>query len=55
MFPGKTESSPVHRSDKRATLLAAIAANKKNLKSLVIIPRVTVEMEVMHLGYGKER
>jgi hypothetical protein len=53
-FPGKTGSIPVDRSENRATILAAIAANGKKLKSLVIIPGTTVEMELMHLGYGEE-
>jgi hypothetical protein len=50
-FPGKTVSIPVDRGEKKAPLLAAIG---QKLKSLVIIPRVTVEMELMHLGYGEE-
>jgi hypothetical protein len=54
MFPGKTVSIPVERSEKRAALLVAIAANGKNLRSLIIIPRVTVEMDLMHMGYGEE-
>jgi hypothetical protein len=53
-FLGTTVSIPVDRSEKMAMLLAAIAANGKKLESLVIISRVTVEKERMHLGYGEE-
>ena len=48
---------PVHgiaRDEKRATFLAAIATNDKYLKPLMVLPRVTVEEELLSAGYDED-
>ena len=42
---------PVSRQEKRATLLAAVCADGYCLRPMVVLQRVTVERELLDLGY----
>lgn len=46
---------PVTRREKRATLLAGIVADGTALKPMVVLPRVTLDEELLLLGYTPDR
>lgn len=45
---------PVSRQEKRATFLLTVAADGSALKPLVLVPRVTIEGELILAGYGPQ-
>ena len=46
---------PITRAEKRATLIAAICADGSALRPMVIVPRDTVEQELLQMGYTAEK
>ena len=46
---------PVSRAEKRATFLAAVAADGACLKPLLVLPRKTIDAELLLAGYTPER
>ena len=46
---------PVSRREKRSTFLAAVAADGTHLKPLVIVPRKSIDAELILAGYTPER
>ena len=46
---------PVTRSEKRATLIAAISADGSSLRPMVVLPRVTMESELLLRGYTEDK
>lgn len=54
-YPMKKIPVPVTRAEKRATLLAGICADGSTLKPLVIVPRDTMETELLLRGYTTDK
>ena len=54
-FPDAEILVPVSRQTKRATLLGCIAADGSSLKPFVIVPRRTMEREIILNGYTSEK
>jgi hypothetical protein len=52
-YPDDTIPIPVDRSIKRAALVGGIVAGSKALDPLVIVPRKTMEIELIAWGYGR--
>ena len=46
---------PITRTEKRATLIAAICADGSALRPMVIVPRDTIEQELLLLGYTTDK
>jgi hypothetical protein len=53
-YQGHEIPIPFDRSTKRATLVAAIAANGAALKPLIVVPRKTIETELILWGYDAQ-
>jgi hypothetical protein len=54
-YPNDTIPLPFDRNTKRATMVAAIAADGSALKPLIIVPRKTIEMELLLWGYDAQK
>lgn len=46
---------PITRAEKRATLIAAICADGSAIRPMVIVPRETIEQELLLLGYTSDK
>jgi hypothetical protein len=54
-YSEKTILIPVDRSEKRSTLLGAIAVDGTCLKSMVVVPRITIETELYEHGEAPDK
>ncbi len=54
-FIGDSIQIPFDRTQKRSTLIACISGDGGHLKPLLVVPRVTVDSEILHYGIVPER